>query len=252
MAGSGRFAMGVISIDVDVETAPPVEALTDDDAPVADDRVESLAGLMGRNEAILIYRSLGAPDNADGGEAGKVPVNEATSCEAVLDSCPDDPEGKTLGEFGVTSTNVAVLEVLLADVGLVRDRSVADGVRLRFSSRAFNPLRDRSGNESLLGGVLVPPLLPKREVPRTGKARPHVPPVLALFRCPNCLQLPLNQPPLLPKLNPNPPLLRPDLGSFPSSDCRISSASSCLLSSASSSKCLLVLCNSLSAHFFQS
>ena len=176
--------MGVISIDVDVETAPPVEALIDDEAPVADDRAESLAGLMGRNEAILIYRSLGAPDNADGGEAGNVPVNEATSCEAVLDNRPFDPEGKTLGEFGVTSTNVAVLEVLLADVGLVRVRSVADGVRLRFSSRAFNPLRDRSGNESLLGGVLVPPLLPKSEVPKAGKARPHIPPVLALFRCP--------------------------------------------------------------------
>ena len=54
VAGSGRFAIGVISIEVDVEAAPPVEALTDDEAPVADDRAESLAGLMGRNEAIRI------------------------------------------------------------------------------------------------------------------------------------------------------------------------------------------------------
>ena len=251
VAGSGRFAMGVISIDVDVESAPPVEALTEDEAPVADDLAESLAGLMGRNEAILMYRSLGAPANADGGEAGKVPVNDATSCEAVLVNCPFDPEGKTLGEFGETSTNVAVLEVLLADVGLVLVKSVAEGVLLRFSNRAFNPLRDRSGSESLLGGVLVPPLLPKSEVPKTGRARPQVPPVLALVRCPNCLQLPLNQPPLLPKLNPNPPLLRPDLGSFPGSDFRISSTAPCSSSSASSSRCLLVLSNSLSAHFFQ-
>ena len=162
--------MGVISIDVDVETAPPVEALIDDEAPVADERAESLAGLMGRNEAILIYRSLGAPDNADGGEAGNVPVNEATSCDAVLDKRPLDPEGKTLGEFGVTSTNVAVLEVLLADVGLVRVKSVAEEVLLRLRRRAFNPLSDRSGMESLRGGVLEPPRFPKRDVPRAGKA----------------------------------------------------------------------------------
>ena len=145
--------MGVISIEVDVDTAPPVEALTDDEAPVADERAESLAGFMGRNEAILMYRSFGAPDNADGGEAGNVPVNEATSCDAVLDRRPVDPEGKTLGEFGVTSTNVAVQEVLLADVGLVRVKSVAEGVLLRLRRRAFNPLRDRSGMESPPGGV---------------------------------------------------------------------------------------------------
>ena len=161
-----------------------------------------------------------------------------------------DPEGKTLGEFGVTSTNVAVLEVLLADVGLARVKSVAEGVLLKLRRRAFNPLRDRSGTDSLRGGVLEPPLFPKRDVPKTGRARPQVPPVLALVRCPNCLQLPLNQPPLLPKLNPKPPLLRPDLGSFPDSDSCIPSTTSVSILSSSSSRCLLVLSNSLPAHFF--
>ena len=139
---------------------------------------------------------------------------------------PRDPEGKTLGEFGVTSTNVAVLEVLLADVGLVRVKSVAEGVLLKLRRRAFNPLSDRSGTDSLRGGVLEPPLFPKRDVPRAGRALPHNPPVLALFLCPRFLQL-VPQPPLRPKLKLNPPLLRPDLGSFPGSDPRISSASSC-------------------------
>ena len=251
VAGSGRLAIGVISIDVDVESAPPVEALTEDEAPVADDLAESLAGLIGRNEAILMYRSFGAPANADGGEAGIIPVKEATSCEAVLDNGLLDLEGKTLGELGETSTNVVVLEVLPADVGLFLVKSVADGVLLRFNNLAVNPLWERSGSESLLGSVLVPPLFPKSEVPKTGRARPQVPPVLALFRCPNCLQLPLNQPPRLPKLNPKPPLLRPDLGSFPDSDsCSPSTASVSTLSS-SSNRCLLVLSNSLPAHFFQ-
>ena len=120
-----------------------------------------------------------------------MPVNEATSCDAVLDKRPVDPEGKTLGEFGVTSTKVAVLEVLLAEVGFVRVKSVAEGVLLRLRSRAFSPLRDRSGMESLLGGVLVPPRLPNRDVPKAGKARPNKPPVLALFCLPRILQLPV-------------------------------------------------------------
>ena len=79
MAGSGLVAIGVISIEVAVDTAPPVDARTDDEAPVADDRAESLAGFTGRNADILMYKSFGAADRADGGEAGNVPVKEATS-----------------------------------------------------------------------------------------------------------------------------------------------------------------------------
>ena len=54
VAGSGRLAIGVISIEVEVDAAPPVEARTDDEAPVAKDLDESFAGLMGRNEDIRI------------------------------------------------------------------------------------------------------------------------------------------------------------------------------------------------------
>ena len=52
VAGSGRLAIGVISIEVEVDAAPPVEARTNDEAPVAEDCDEALAGLMGRNEDI--------------------------------------------------------------------------------------------------------------------------------------------------------------------------------------------------------
>ena len=45
------------------------------------------------------------------GVLGSVPVNEATSCDAVLFKVdPTFPEARTLGEFGVMSTRVFVLD----------------------------------------------------------------------------------------------------------------------------------------------
>ena len=125
-------------MEVEVVAAPPEDAITDDEAPVAEDLEASLAGLMGRNDDMCIYKSFCVFVKAEAGAAGNVPVKEATSWEAVLDKSPPDPDGRTLGEFGVTSTNVAVLGVLPADVGLVRVKSVAEGVGRRLRSRAFN------------------------------------------------------------------------------------------------------------------
>ena len=79
VAGSGRFAIGVISIEVDVVTAPPDHARTEYDAPVAEDLEAPPAGLMGRNADMGMYKSFLVLVKAEAGAAGNVPVNEATS-----------------------------------------------------------------------------------------------------------------------------------------------------------------------------
>ena len=58
---------------------PHDDALTEDDAPVANDLEVPPAGLMGRNADMGIYKSFLVLVKAEAGAAGNVPVNEATS-----------------------------------------------------------------------------------------------------------------------------------------------------------------------------
>ena len=129
-------------------------------------------------------------------------------------------------------------------------RSVADGILLRFKSRAFKLLSDRSGIESLLGRVFVPARFPKREVPRAGKARPHRLPVLALFWPPMFLQPPVPQPPGgRPKLNPH--LLLPERESCFGFDVQVSSSCSKSTFTSSSTECLRDLSTVFLVHSLQ-
>ena len=54
----------------------------------------------------------------------------------------------------------------------VRVKSVAEGVRLRLRSLAFNPLRDKSGMESLRGGCISSTPVSKERCPKSGQSSP--------------------------------------------------------------------------------
>ena len=141
MAGSGRFAISVNSIEVEVVAAPPDDARTDDETPIAQDLEVSLAGLMGRNDDMRIYRS----SIASLSRRKLAPQVSYRSRTALLvrwssTKAHQIRTARHSARFGVTSTKVAVLWVRLADIGLVLVRSVDDGVLLKLRSRAFTPL----------------------------------------------------------------------------------------------------------------
>ena len=175
-------------MEVDVVPPPPDEALTDEDAPVAVDRPIP-ARSMGQKDDMGMYISPLVLVRAADGAGGRVPVSDATSCEAVLVKAdPKFPEGKTLGKFRVTSTSVAVLGFLECAAGAVLVRSVADGLLPRLRSRARSPPVDRFGRESLQGDMLLPARFPKRESPPPavhGSKILHCCRCCALRGCPN-------------------------------------------------------------------